>query len=115
MYINSLYEKTPDNSKTYSLKVYGEKDVTYKVIIDLAGTNTIDIDYEYGTNENSVTITFLETANQNGYSLEVVKTSADFSEKASIIFNMIQNSEIVGKVEMTTDLENSRKFIYIKK
>ena len=111
IYINSLYEKAPDNNKVYTVKVYGANNITYKVIIDLAGENSIDIDFDYQENKSSMTVTYLESNSQNGYSLELVKTTSDVSENLSFTINMIQNSEIVGKANITSDLVSSRKFI----
>ena len=111
IYINSLYEKAPDNNKVYTVKVYGADNITYKVIIDLAGENSIDIDFDYQENKSSMTVTYLESNSQNGYSLELVKTTSDVSENLSFTINMIQNSEIVGKANITSDLVSSRKFI----
>lgn len=111
IYINSLYEKAPDNNKVYTVKVYGADNITYKVIIDLAGENSIDIDFDYQENKSSMTVTYLESSSQNGYSLELVKTTSDVSENLSFTINMIQNSEIVGKANITSDLVSSRKFI----
>ena len=114
-YISSLYEVQPDNSKVYTVKVYGANDVTYKVTLDFAGNNTVDVDYEYKENANSMTITFLETETQNGYSLEFVKTTTDVSENLNLAINMIQESQIVGKLNIISNLVSSRKFIYLEK
>lgn len=111
IYINSLYEKAPDNNKVYTIKVYGADNITYKVAIDLAGENSIDIDFDYQENKSSITVTYLENSSQNGYSLEFVKTTSDVSENLNFTINMIQNSEIVGKANITSDLVSSRKFI----
>ena len=111
VYINSLYEKAPDNNKIYTLKLYGADGKIYKVVLDLAGENSIDVDIDYQENKNSITITYLENSSQNGYSLEFIKTTSDVSEKLNFTINMIQDSEIVGKVDITSDLVNSRKLI----
>lgn len=106
-FINSLYEKTPDNSKIYSLKVYGSNDVTHKVTLDLAGFASVDIDYEYGENENKMTINFLENSNQSGVSVDIIRTTSDFSEKLDFTINKIENSDIVSKINFVSDLKNS--------
>lgn len=111
VYINSLYEKAPDNNKIYTLKLYGADGKIYKVVLDLAGENSIDVDIDYQENKNSITITYLENSSQNGYSLEFIKTISDVSEKLNFTINMIQDSKIVGKVGINSDLVNSRKFI----
>ena len=111
VYINSLYEKAPDNNKIYTLKLYGADGKIYKVVLDLAGENSIDVDIDYQENKNSITITYLENSSQNGYSLEFIKTTSDVSEKLNFTINMIQDSKIVGKVGINSDLVNSRKFI----
>lgn len=107
VYINSLYENVPDNSKIYTVKVYGSNDVTYKISIDLYGKYTIDIDYNYGQTENSVTVTLLETEEQRGYSIDIVKTISDVTEKIEFSLNIIEESDIVGKFELVSDLVNS--------
>ena len=53
----------------------------------------------------------LYTAEDAVNSLELVKTTTDVSEDLSFTINMIQNSEIVGKANITSDLVSSRKFI----
>lgn len=113
-FINLLYEKTPDNSKIYTLKVYGSKDITYKVVLDLAGQANIDIDYEYGENENKMTVTFLENGSQTGVSFEAIRKTSDFSENLNLTINRIEESDIVGKINIVSDLKNSGESYTLK-
>ena len=103
-YISYLYQQTPDNSKIYKLKVYGKNNITYKIALDLAGENNIDIDFDNKENENTMTITFLEQKNNNGFSIEMKKTMSDVSENLDLTLNIIQASDIVGKANITSDL-----------
>ena len=112
IYINSLYEKTPDDSKKYTLNVYGANNVVYKVSLDFYGEYTIDVDFNYNNNENSMTVNILQTESQSGYSIDILKTISDVSEKLDITVNKVEESEIVGKINFICDLVNSRKFIY---
>ena len=114
-YITSLYEETPDDSKIYTVKIYGQNDVIYKMAIDLYGERTIDIDYNDLDNSSSIIITMLENKNNSGYSIDLTKKISDVTENLICTFNIIQSSDIVGKVGFDFDLVNSRKFIYIKK
>lgn len=114
-YINSLYEGKIDDKKVYTIKVYGSNDITYKFSIDGFDNYLIDVDYGYEKNNNSLTITYLDKETQDGYTLDISKEISNVSEKLKIAFNIITNSEIVGKLEIVSDLVNSRKFIYFKK
>ena len=104
VFINSLYEKIPNNNKFYTIRVYGANGVTYKVSLDLNGEYEIDIDYTYSDTVNSMEITLLEVANQDGFSIDFVKTTSDVKEKIDLTVEMIEGSEIVGKVNLTSDL-----------
>lgn len=106
-YINSLYDNAPDDTHIYTIKVYGANDTTYKVSIDFYGEYTIDIDYDYAENNNGITVTCLETEAQSGYSLEIIKKTSDVSEKLEFTLNLIDGSEIVGKLGVTSDLVSS--------
>ena len=75
--INSLYTLDIDNSRMYTIKVYGADDKNYKTVIDISGMCSFDFDYEYGDKENSVTITMLETETQEGLKLHLKKSVSD--------------------------------------
>ncbi|MBR2290195.1 MAG: hypothetical protein IJ867_06385 [Clostridia bacterium] len=107
VYINSLYENTPDNTKIYTINLYGAGDVVYKILLDFYGEYSVDIDFYYAEKENSMEITFLEAESQTGYSLELVKTISDVTEDLDLTVNMIEDSEIVGKIELVSNLVNS--------
>ncbi len=105
--INKMYEEPIDNNRTYSVKVYGNKDITYKMIIDIAGEYTLDFDYEYGEKQNSVLITLLETKSQDGFKINIIKNVTDVSEKITIVANLIKNADIVGELTITSNLLKS--------
>ena len=107
LYINSMYETAPDDSRVYTIKVYGANDLTYRVSLNFYGESSIDIDYDYTENNNGITITYLEAETQSGYSIDIAKSVSDVSEKLKLAFNLIQESEIVGKISFTSDLVNS--------
>lgn len=106
-YLNKLYDITPDNSRIYTFKIYGENNITYKISVDIYGEYSFDIDFDYSNNENSMTITVLENKSQNGFEFNFVKKSSDVTEELKITVNLIKDSEIVGKVELLSDLVNS--------
>lgn len=105
--INNLYNQNVDDSKIYTIKVYVYNKQTIKLTIDIAGEATIDFEYEYGDKENSVVITFLVPTSNNGISLTLKKSNSDVSEKLEVSFDLIQASEIVGKLSFTSNLLNS--------
>lgn len=104
VFINSLYENTPDDTRVYTIKVYGANNITYKVALDFNNEYTVDIDYSYGEDVNEVEITVLEVETQTGFSIDIVKTSSDFSENLDLTVNIINDSEIVGKINLNYDL-----------
>ena len=108
-FASSLYSITPNNSKTYSIKLYGENDAIYKVNIDLAGDYSIDLNYEYNDNKNSIELTLLESDSQDGYSIEMIKDTSDVTEKVTLNFNVITSSDIIGKISLSEELVVSRK------
>ena len=114
-YLSSLYENTPDDSKIYTVKVYGANDLTYKISLDIKGEKTIDIDYNYSDAMNSITITFLENQTQSGYTIDIIKKVTDVTEDINFVVSIVQNSDIIGKIDITSGLVSSRKFIYFEK
>lgn len=112
--ITELYsiEVNPDNK--YSLKLYENSDKTVKMSIDLAGKLKIDFDYEYKDKENSAIITFLNPENNNGLTITLKKTISDVLEDFSIVIGMIENSEIIGELEISSNLLNSQTSYEIK-
>ena len=103
VYINSLYEREIDNNNKYIIKIYGKDNKVYRVSIDLAQKNSI--------NQSSINITYLENESQNGYLVDIVKTTSDVSENLNFTISVIQESDVVGNIIISSDLVSSRKFI----
>ena len=50
MFINSMYENTPDDTRIYTMKVYGANNNIYKISLDINEMYMLDIDFNYGQN-----------------------------------------------------------------
>ncbi len=103
-----------NNKNIYVVKVYGSKDVTYKITIDFAEKSSLDIDLDYKDNKNIMTITLLDEKQQNGYLVELTKTKSDVSEGLDFSINLVELSEITGKIEFTSNLVNSGSLYTLK-
>lgn len=106
-YINAVYSEKIDDSKIYTIKVYGANNILYKTSVDFYGESSFEIVYNYGENNNSALITILNQETQSGYSFEISKKVTGVSENLSVSLNSVVESEIVGKIELMYNLVSS--------
>ena len=107
LFINSMYENAPDDTRTYAIKVYGANNIVYKLSFDINEEYMLDMDFNYGENTSSIEITDLEVENQEGISIDIEKTVSDVTEKLDLTIGVISDSEIIGKLHIVSDLVSS--------
>lgn len=99
--IAELYERTPDDSIKYSLKVYGKDGVTYKVSVQKGEDSIFDIEYYYGDKENSFIIDLLDEE-KTGNQIKVSKRTTDVGENIQLDLNFITNGAVDGQATISS-------------
>jgi hypothetical protein len=112
--INVLYEESTDSSRIYTVKVYVYNDLTAKLSINFADEQKIDIDYEYGDKENSAVITVLDVESNDAIEITLTKQISDVSETLTTQINIVEDSDIVGKLTLESNILNNQTSYEIK-